>query len=181
MKRKSNKKSPESKNRAAGVAVAQSSPVNSVAAGKSLNLLRERCVIPLCLLLFLLVFRVFYPITGGDFINYDDDVYVTDNFHVQEGLALKQIVWAFDNTEAANWHPVTWLSHMLDYQLYGAKPWGHHLSSVLIHALNTALLFVVMIRMTGAVWRSLFVALLFGLHPLRVESVAWVSERKDVC
>ncbi len=124
--------------------------------------------------------RVFYPITGGDFINYDDDVYVTDNFHVQSGPGPEQIVWAFSNTDAANWHPLTWLSHMLDSQMYGMKPWGHHLTSVLIHALNTTLLFVVMRRMTGAVWRSLFVALLFGLHPLRVESVAWVSERKDV-
>jgi len=137
-------------------------------------------VISLCLLLFLLVFRVFYPITGGDFINYDDDVYVTDNFHVQGGLALDQVAWAFRNTDAANWHPVTWLSHMLDCQLYGAKPWGHHLTSVLIHALNAVLLFGVMRRMTGALWRSLFVALLFGLHPLRVESVAWIAERKDV-
>ena len=162
------------------VAGAPSSPANPVAARHPFDLLRKRFVFPLCLLLFLLVCSVFYPITGGDFINYDDDVYVTDNFHVQGGPALEQVSWAFSNTDSANWHPVTWLSHMLDYQLYGGMPWGHHLTSVLIHALNTVLLFVVMLRMTGALWRSLFVALLFGLHPLRVESVAWVSERKDV-
>ena len=156
------------------------SPVHSGAPGRIVGWSRDQLTLVLCALLFLLVFWVFHPITSGDFINYDDDVYVTDNYHVRCGLAQDQIGWAFFNTDAANWHPLTWLSHMLDCQLYGAKPWGHHLTSVLLHALNAALLFVLMGRMTGAIWRSLFVALLFGLHPLRVESVAWVSERKDV-
>jgi tetratricopeptide (TPR) repeat protein len=141
---------------------------------------RERFLIPICILLFLLVLGVFYPITGDDFINYDDNDYVTENVHVQGGLAWPQVAWALTNTDAANWHPLTWLSHMLDCQLYGANPWGHHLTSVLIHAANAVLVFLVLRGMTGVVWRSLFAALLFGLHPLRVESVAWIAERKDV-
>ena len=140
----------------------------------------ERRLISICILLFLLVFGVFYPITGDDFINYDDNDYVTDNAHVQGGLIWQKVMWAFTNTDAANWHPLTWLSHMLDCQLYGMKPWDHHLTSVLIHAANAVLVFVVIRGMTGVLWRSLFVALLFGLHPLRVESVAWIAERKDV-
>jgi protein O-mannosyl-transferase len=134
----------------------------------------------IALALFVVVLSVFYPLTHGGFINYDDDVYVTANYHVQSHLNLKQIGWAFNNAEGGNWHPLTWFSHILDYQLYGLKPWGHHLTSVLIHAINTALLFLVMLAMTGARWRSVATALLFGLHPLRVESVAWISERKDV-
>jgi protein O-mannosyl-transferase len=137
-------------------------------------------VLWLAVILFGLVLGVFYPITRGDFINYDDDVYVTANYHVQHALSTQQLVWAFTNVDAANWHPLTWLSHIMDFQLYGMKPGGHHFTSVALHALNTVLLFVVMRMMTGAVWRSVAVALLFGLHPLRVESVAWISERKDV-
>ena len=181
MKRKSNKQGPGARNRPATQGPAASSnPADPATAGWPFGVTREWQAILLCLFVFLVVFQVFYPITHGGFVNYDDDVYVTDNFHVQGGLALEQVAWAFGNTDAANWHPLTWLSHMLDCQLYGAKPWGHHLTSVLIHALNAALLFVVLRGMTGALWRSLFVALLFGLHPLRVESVAWIAERKDV-
>ena len=181
MKRKANKQGPGSRNRPATKGPAASShPAGPAAAGWPLGVTRQWQVILLGLFVFVVVFQVFYPITNGGFINYDDDVYVTDNFHVQGGLALEQVAWAFGNTDAANWHPLTWLSHMLDCQLYGAKPWGHHLTSVLIHALNAALLFVVLRGMTGALGRSLFVALLFGLHPLRVESVAWIAERKDV-
>jgi tetratricopeptide (TPR) repeat protein len=181
VKRKSNKQGPGARNRPATQGPAASSnPADPATAGWPFGVTREWQAILLCLFVFLVVFQVFYPITHGGFVNYDDDVYVTDNFHVQGGLALEQVAWAFGNTDAANWHPLTWLSHMLDCQLYGAKPWGHHLTSVLIHALNAALLFVVLRGMTGALWRSLFVALLFGLHPLRVESVAWIAERKDV-
>ena len=125
------------------------------------------------------------PFTGRrlrcDFINYDDPDYVTANPHVQGGLNWEGVKWAFGNTkQAAYWAPVMWLSHMLACQLFGLNPWGHHLINVLLHAVNTALVFLLLRRLTGANWRSWMVAALFGLHPLRVESVAWVTERKDV-
>jgi tetratricopeptide (TPR) repeat protein len=134
----------------------------------------------LATLLFLVVAGVFIPAVTHDFITYDDPVYVTGNVHVTGGLTWQNIVWAFKSTEASNWHPLTWISHMADCQFFGLHPWGHHLTSVLLHAINAVLLFVVLRRMTGAIWRSLFVAALFGLHPLHVESVAWIAERKDV-
>jgi len=130
--------------------------------------------------LFLLVMGVFFPAVENNFVNFDDPLYVTKNVYVLPGLSWAGTVWAFSSTVAGNWQPLTFLSHMLDCQWYGLKPWGHHLTSVLIHAVNAVLVFVVLRRMTGAVWRSWFVAALFGLHPLHVESVAWVAERKDV-
>jgi len=132
------------------------------------------------ILMFLLVAGIFMPAATHDFITYDDPVYVTQNAHVTGGLTWANVRWAFQSTEASNWHPLTWLSHMADCQVFGLRPWGHHLTNVLLHAINAALLFAALRRMTGALWRSLFVAALFGLHPLHVESVAWVSERKDV-
>jgi tetratricopeptide (TPR) repeat protein len=132
------------------------------------------------LFLFGVTFAVYWPVLRCDFINYDDDLYVTSNVQVQNGLTWASIKWAFSHTVAFNWHPLTMLSHMLDCQCYGLKPWGHHLTSVVIHALNGMLVFVVLRQLTGAVWRSFWVAALFSLHPLRVESVAWVAERKDV-
>ena len=132
------------------------------------------------LALFVLVGCVFLAILRNGFINLDDEPYVTGNAMVQKGLTLEGLGYAFRSVESANWHPLTWLSHMMDCQFWGLRPAGHHLTSVLIHALNSALLFFVLNRMTGCFWRSLFVAALFGLHPLRVESVAWVAERKDV-
>ena len=134
----------------------------------------------LALLLALATIALYWPATHHDFINYDDGSYVTSNVHVQNGLTLENLKWAFSNPVSGNWHPVTMLSHMLDCQLFGLKPWGHHLTSLLLHALNTALVFLLLRAMTGAVWRSLLVAALFGAHPLHVESVAWVAERKDV-
>jgi protein O-mannosyl-transferase len=134
----------------------------------------------LCVLLAAAVLWTFWPAINNDFVNYDDGVYVTENAQVQSGLTPASIRWAFGSTIASNWHPLTWLSHMLDCQLYGLQAWGHHLTSVLLHTANTLLLFVVLRRLTGAVWRSLSVAALFGLHPLHVQSVAWVAERKDV-
>jgi len=131
-------------------------------------------------LLALITIAVFLPAVWHGFINYDDSDYVTDNAHVQSGLKWKSIVWAFTSGHASNWHPLTWLSHILDCQVYGLNPAGHHLTNLLFHAANTALLFLVLRALTGACWRSAFVAALFALHPLRVESVAWVSERKDV-
>ena len=134
----------------------------------------------LCLLLAAVVLAVFWPVTGHDFINFDDPDYVTSNPVVQQGLTWEGVRWAFTSANASNWHPLTWLSHMLDVQLFDLKPGWHHLTSLLLHIANTLLLFGVLRRMTRALWRSGFVAALFALHPLHVESVAWVAERKDV-
>ncbi len=132
------------------------------------------------IVLFGVVLWTFLPAIDGEFVVYDDPDYVSANLQVQRGLTWANVNWAFSSFEAANWHPLTWLSHMLDCQIYGLAPWGHHLTSLLLHALNTLLAYVVLRRMTGATGRAFIVALLFGLHPLRVESVAWVAERKDV-
>ena len=134
----------------------------------------------LCLLLAFLTFAIYVPALRNDFVNYDDSDYVTSNPHVQSGLKWENIQWSFTTGHASNWHPITWLSHMLDCQLFGQQAAMHHLVSVLFHIANTVLLFYVLHRMTGAVWRSVIVAGLFALHPLHVESVAWASERKDV-
>lgn len=134
----------------------------------------------LCLLLTALTVAVFWPAMDHDFIYFDDQTYVTENSHVLGGLSWQGIKWAFSNPVCSNWHPLTVLSHMLDCQLFGLKPWGHHFVNVLFHALNAALIFALLQQLTGATWRSFFVAALFAVHPLRVESVAWVAERKDV-
>lgn len=134
----------------------------------------------LALALMLVTLCVYWPATGHDFLNYDDQDYVTSNDQVQKGLTAASVKWAFAHPVVGNWLPLTMMSHMLDCQWYGMKPWGHHLTSVLLHALNAALAFLLLCRLTGALWRSLVVAALFGLHPLHVESVAWVAERKDV-
>ncbi len=131
-------------------------------------------------LIAIAVFLVFLPAVRHDFINLDDDSYVTENPHVATGLTCESVAWAFTSSHSANWHPITWLSHMLDVALFGLKPAGHHLTSVVLHAINAALVFVFLRAATGAFWSSVFTALFFGLHPLRVESVAWVAERKDV-
>jgi tetratricopeptide (TPR) repeat protein len=132
-------------------------------------------------LLALMTIVLYWPAMRCDFINLDDPDYVTENPHVQGGLTWEAAKWAFTNTEQASyWAPLTWLSHMLACQFFGLNPWGHHLINVLLHATNTALVFLVFQRMTRATWRSLMLAALFGWHPLRVESVAWVAERKDV-
>ncbi len=117
---------------------------------------------------------------GHGFVNYDDDEYVVQNAAVRDGLTRQGIVWAFTTFEAANWHPLTWLSHMLDVEIFGLWAGGHRLTSLLLHLASTLLLFHVLRRMTGASWRPAFVAAIFALHPLHVESVAWVAERKDV-
>ncbi|MDH7481121.1 MAG: tetratricopeptide repeat protein [Armatimonadota bacterium] len=140
--------------------------------------MQNRYLIILFLLTITLV--VFLQVKNHEFLNYDDDVYITANHHVRNGLTLESIKWAFTTTYANNWHPLTWISHLLDVQLYKLKPAGHHVTSLLIHMLNVALLFVVLEMMTHSRWRSAFVAALFAIHPLHVESVAWVAERKDV-
>lgn len=134
----------------------------------------------ICVLICLL-FAVFFRAIGHDFVNYDDPDYVTANPHVQAGLTWPSMNWAFSSSGGTgNWHPLTWLSHMADVEIFGLKAWGHHLTSVLVHIANSVLLFVLLRTMTGATRPCLLVAALFGLHPLHVESVAWVAERKDV-
>lgn len=125
-------------------------------------------------------FTVYWQISTHEFISFDDRLYITENPHVQTGFSIESIIWAFTTGHAANWHPITWLSHMLDWELYGSNPMGHHWTNLQVHILNSILLFLVLKMMTGALWRSSFVAALFALHPLHVESVAWVAERKDV-
>ena len=133
----------------------------------------------LALLLVLVTIALYWPATQCGFVNYDDDAYVTSNIQVQSGLTWESIRWACMNPVCWNWHPLTVWSHMLVCQVVGLKPWGHHATNVLLHGLNAGLVFALLQLMTGATWRSLLVAALFALHPLRVESVAWVSERKD--
>jgi tetratricopeptide (TPR) repeat protein len=116
----------------------------------------------------------------NDFVGYDDYLYVTENPNVNEGITRESILWAFTTPYAYNWHPLTWLSHMLDCQLFGLNPAGHHIINLFFHIANTLLLFWIFKRMTGAIWQSAFVAAAFALHPLHIESVAWVAERKDV-
>ena len=132
------------------------------------------------LLLILAIIIAYGQVKNFDFVGYDDQEYITENSHVQKGLTVESIIWAFTSFHSANWHPLTWLSHMLDCELYRLNPMGHHWTNLMFHMVNTILLFIVLELMTGAIWRSAFVAALFALHPLHVESVAWVSERKDV-
>lgn len=133
----------------------------------------------LCLALALVTIVVYWRVSGYDFIGLDDPSYVYENSHVSSGLTRANIYWAFTSTDL-NWHPLTWLSHMVDVQLFGLSPAPHHLVNLLFHVLNTLLLFLLLSRMTDACWKSAFVAALFALHPMHVESVAWVAERKDL-
>src|SRR5947207_11995995 len=125
---------------------------------------------------------VFWRAGLNDFVNYDDPDYVTGNPIVQQGLTWQGIKWAFLNLhgQATYWHPVTWLSHMLDCQVFGLNPAGHHLMNLLFHSANVLLLFVLLQQLTGAFWRSAFVAAIFAIHPLQVDTVAWVTERKNL-
>lgn len=133
-----------------------------------------------CLLLFILVFAVFGRTLGHGFSNYDDSDCTFGNPAIVKGITVEGVKWAFTHSVNANWLPVTTLSHMVDCQLYGINPHGHHFTNVLIHALTAALLFLTLNRLINAQWRSLFVAAVFAIHPLRAESVAWIAERKDL-
>jgi len=135
-------------------------------------------LVMLCLIIGIIV--VYTKVQNFDFVGFDDELYVTQNQYVQKGLSLEGIKWAFTTFHSANWHPLTWLSHMLDCELYGLNPAGHHWTNVEFHIANTLLLFFILFKMTGAIFRSALVAALFAIHPLHVESVAWISERKDV-
>ena len=130
--------------------------------------------------LFLAIVAAYAQVYDFQFVNYDDPDYVTENLHVRGGLTASGVDWAFKSTEYANWLPLTWLSHMLDVELYGLDSGRHHLTNVAIHAITTLLLFALLRKITGDRWPSAFVAFIFGLHPLHVESVAWIAERKDV-
>ena len=132
------------------------------------------------LLLIVLTVALYYPVRTHPFVNYDDTVYVTDNVHVKDGLTWDTVTWAFVTDDAGNWHPLTWLSHALDVQMYDLTPGGHHQTSMLLHALNAALLFWVLLRATGYAGRSFMVAAWFAVHPVNVESVVWIAERKTV-
>jgi tetratricopeptide (TPR) repeat protein len=134
----------------------------------------------ICLFLVLSTLLIYFQVSTFEFVNFDTANYVYENRHVKAGLTAKGIKWAFTTISFSNWHPLTWLSHMLDVQLYGLHPGRHHMTNALLHVVNTLLLFFVLRRMTGALWQSGFVAALFALHPLHVESVAWVAERKDL-
>jgi len=137
-------------------------------------------ILYLCLGLGLVTSVAFFPALRNDFVNFDDNTYVYENPKVGAGLTRSGVKWAFTNFHSSNWHPLTWLSHMLDCQLYRLNAGGHHFTSVLLHAVVAILLFIVLLEMTGAIWRAAFVAAVFAIHPLRVESVAWISERKDI-
>ena len=140
----------------------------------------EKYTWALGLLLVIATVGLYYPVSGHPFVNYDDNVYVTENEQVKSGLNWDTLQWAFTTTEAGNWHPLTWLSHTLDYQLFQADSAGHHNTNLLLHALNALLLFWVLRQATGFTGRSWMVAALFALHPVNVESVAWISERKNL-
>ena len=141
---------------------------------------KPRVIFVVCCLLTLVTLACYWPVTNHKFVSFDDDQYIRDNPHVRAGLTASGLLWAFQSGYASNWHPLTWLSHMADCQLYGLSPAGHHLTSLLFHLANSLLLFGLWRRWTGALWRSALVAALFAWHPLHVESVAWAAERKDV-
>ena len=123
---------------------------------------------------------VFWPVLSNDFIWLDDPAYITENSHVNSGLSLGNALWAFTAVHSENWHPLTWISHMLDAEIYGLNPGGHHRTNLLLHLANVVLLYLLLQRITKHAWRSALVAVLFAVHPLRVESVAWAAERKDL-
>jgi tetratricopeptide (TPR) repeat protein len=155
------------------MALASAEPSGLFSSPKKRNLV-------VCLLLVVATLAVYNSVNQHPFVNYDDDRYIVENPHVRAGLTVETLKWAFISTEQANWHPVTWLSHALDCQLFRLNAAGHHLTSLMIHAVNAALLFLLLVYATGRVGPSAFVAALFALHPINVESVAWIAERKNV-
>lgn len=130
--------------------------------------------------IIILTLAIYWQIGNHDFVNFDDPGYIYNNRSVTSGLTVDNIRWAFTTYSMGSWHPLTWLSHQLDIQLYGLTPRGHHASSLLLHCINTVLLFSTLLRLSGRLWQSAFVAAVFAIHPLHVEPVAWVSSRKDL-
>ena len=145
-----------------------------------INISSREKILSIYVVLAVVTLAVFWQANQFDFTNIDDNVYVTDNSHIQSGITLDGFCWAFSTTYAEFWHPLTWLSLMLDYQLYRLNAGAYHLTNLIMHILSTLFLFWLFNRMTGAMWKSAFVAAFFALHPLHVESVAWIAERKDV-
>ena len=141
---------------------------------------RPRWKYIICLFLVVTTLAVYWQVSNYEFLNYDDDLYISKNYHVKVGLNMSGLIWSFTTAKMNYWLPLTWLSHILDFQLYGMNAGGHHMTSLLFHIINTLLLFFLFKRMTGDIWKSAFASALFALHPLHVESVAWVAERKDV-
>ena len=141
--------------------------------------MKRTCML-VCAGLVLCCAAIYGRTLAHDFVNYDDCLYVTDNAEVQAGLTWTNVLWSFTTDRAKYMHPLTWMSHMLDCSLYGMRPWGHHATNLVLHSLDAALLFLVFLRMTRRLWPSALVAALFAVHPLHVESVAWIAERKDV-
>ncbi len=134
----------------------------------------------ICIVLIIICFIGYQQVRGNDFVNWDDNEYITENANVRGGITFQNIKWAFTERYVSYWHPLTWLSHMLDCELFGLKPAGHHITSLLLHVANSILLFILLRQATGALWKSAFVAALFALHPINTDSVAWVSERKNL-
>jgi len=145
-----------------------------------ININPKKQIIIICVILTIATLAVFLQLNHYDFVNFDDDIYVTGNSHVRSGISLDNVCWAFSTLHAEFWHPLTWISLMFDNQIYGLNAGGYHLTNLILHILSTLLLFWLFNRMTGAIWKSAFVAAFFALHPLHVESVAWIAERKDV-
>ncbi|HUN54594.1 MAG TPA: tetratricopeptide repeat protein [Smithella sp.] len=145
-----------------------------------LHVTKRNASILAVLVMVALILFVYWPVQSYNFINYDDQGYVTSNDLVRTGFTRNNLLEAFSNHYLGNWHPLTMVSHMLDWQLYGSHAGGHHWTNVIIHILNTILLFLLLRTLTGAMWRSAFVATLFAIHPINVESVAWIAERKNV-
>src|ERR1700691_2292859 len=144
------------------------------------SLHRDKQALVSAVLLAGMTLAIFAPVVSFQFINVDDNLYVTGMPHVRMGLSWPNAAWATTSLEAANWHPVTWLSHMLDVTLFGLNPGGHHATSLVIHTLNVVLVFLWLRSMTGALWKNVLVAALFAVHPLGLETVAWIAERKNV-
>jgi Tfp pilus assembly protein PilF len=147
---------------------------------RKVNISVKEKILIIYVFLALATLAVYWQVGQFDFVNIDDGVYVTENYHIQSGLSPDGLRWALSTTYAEFWHPLTWISLMLDYHLFGLNAGGYHMTNLILHMLSTLLLFRLFHRMTGAVWKSAFVAAFFSLHPLHVESVAWVAERKDV-
>jgi tetratricopeptide (TPR) repeat protein len=145
-----------------------------------LNISPQRQILIVYVVLVIVTLAVFWQVKQFNFINYDDGVYVTHNSHIQSGITLDGIRWAFSTRYVSLWNPLVWLSLMFDYQLHGLNAGGYHLTNLILHVMSVLLLFWLFNRMTGAIWKSAFVAAIFALHPLHVESVAWIAERKDV-
>ncbi len=144
------------------------------------NLLSKYRTLIVAIILAAITILLYIRVRGNDFVIFDDDEYVIENSHVSTGVTIDNLTWAFTSGLASNWHPLTWISHMLDCELFQLNPGGHHLTSVLFHVVNSLLLLLLFHRMTGRIWESAFIAAVFAVHPLHVESVAWISERKDV-